>query len=300
MFCYFISACFDFFNCIAGDVELQKYQDEQAEEEWILKALMRVGLQEISCQARKAKRRSSTATRALSFIAPPNDSHQQYLQRAKQRWPGMSWSVIDSGMIAGTTINACFWLSVVAAWSRLPRTHYDASELVNLQEEVLQLAHCLPADFNYVNRQAWQDDLGEAASKLRALVTGPDGYMRAPERMKTWTIAFAALQASSPDGEGMTTQQYYRWLDKVSCNEFADELILAATAEYLKLCIVVVPYTPSDAPSQWAIVEHPCKESRQSQNIDETRVVVLGNDDVHYATDLSKQPMHRNSLLTQR
>ena len=283
--CYFIA--------VAGESELQKLQEEQAEEEWILKALLRVGLREVGCQATKAKRRSSTAKRALSFIAPPNDSHQQYMQRAKERWPGMSCSVIDSGMIAGTTINACFWLSVVAGWSRLPGIHYDDSKLVTLQEEVLQLSHCLPTDFNYVNRKAFHDGLGKAASTLRAWVTGAEGYMRAPERMNTWTIAFAALQASSPVGDGMSAQQYLRWLDKVCCNEFADELILAATAEYLKLRIVVLPYTPSDSPSQWAIAEHPCKERCQSQNIDESRIVVLGNDDVHYATTLFTQPMHR-------
>ena len=76
--------------------------------------------------------------------------------------------------------------------------------------------------------------------------------------------------------------QYHRWLDKVSVNEFADELILAATAEYLKLFIVVVPYTPPGAAGQWAISEHPYKEARQAQNIDETRMIILGNNDVHY------------------
>jgi len=100
--------------------------------------------------------------------------------------------------------------------------------------------------------------------------------------MRTFGIAFAALQASAPDSQGATTESYNRWLDKVSVNEFADELILAATAEYLKLCIVIVPYTPPTAESQWAISEHPCTEARQEQNIDETRMIVLGNNDVHY------------------
>ena len=100
--------------------------------------------------------------------------------------------------------------------------------------------------------------------------------------MRTFGIAFAALQAAAPGSPSATTEMYHRWLDKVSVNEFADELILAATAEYLKLCIVVVPYTPPDAESQWAISEHPYTDARQVQNIDETRMIVLGNNDVHY------------------
>ena len=87
---------------------------------------------------------------------------------------------------------------------------------------------------------------------------------------------------AAPGSPSATTEMYHRWLDKVSVNEFADELILAATAEYLKLCIVVVPYTPPDAESQWAISEHPYKDARQAQNIDETRMIVLDNNDVHY------------------
>ena len=100
--------------------------------------------------------------------------------------------------------------------------------------------------------------------------------------MSTWGVAFAALQASALGSEGVTPQQCHRWLDKVSCNEFADELILAATAEYLKLCIVVVPYAPPSAVDQWAISEHPCRERREAQNVDGMRVVVLGNNDIHY------------------
>ena len=100
--------------------------------------------------------------------------------------------------------------------------------------------------------------------------------------MSKFGLAFAALQASAPGSQSATNEQYHRWLDKVSVNEFADELILAATAEYLKLFIVVVPYTPPDAAGQWAISGHPYKEARQAQNMDETRMIVLGNNDVHY------------------
>ena len=185
-------------------------------------------------------------------------------------------------MIAATTTNACFWLSLVAAWSRLPRMSYDDAELLALQDKLIELGDWRPQDFADVNRRGGNDDFGEVAKQLRVLVTGSDGYLRGETQMRTFGIAFAALQASAPASQGATTESYNRWLDKVSVNEFADELILAATAEYLKLCIVIVPYTPPTAESQWAISEHPCTEARQEQNIDETRMIVLGNNDVHY------------------
>ena len=109
------------FSSQAGAAELQELQDEQAETERILKSLARAGLQELRFQERKAKRRSSTCSRALQSSSPPEDSHDQYLQRSRQEWPGTLFSVIDAGMLAGTTTNACFWLSLVAAWSRLPQ-----------------------------------------------------------------------------------------------------------------------------------------------------------------------------------
>jgi len=133
-----------------------------------------------------------------------------------------------------------------------------------------------------VNRRGGNDDFGEVAKQLRVLVTGSDGYLRGETQIRMFGIAFAASQASAPASQGATTESCNRWLDKVSVNEFADELILAATAGYLKLCIVIVPYTPPTAESQWAISEHPCTEARQEQNIDETRMIVLGNNDVHY------------------
>jgi len=267
----------------AGTTDLQKFQDEQADAEWNFKSLTRVGLHELHLQDAKAKQRSSTCMRPLKSNSPPEGCHDQYLQRSMQHWPGTSFSVIDAGMIAGTTTNACFWLSLVAAWSRLPPAGYDSAELSALQDQVAQLGQWRPRDFAVVNRHGGEDAFGKVAENLRLLVTGSNGYLRDLQCMRTWGLAFAALQASAPGSQSATTQQYYRWLDKVSVHEFADDLILAATAEYIKLCIVVVPYTPPSATNPWPISEHPCQESREAQNIDETRMVVLGNNDVHYA-----------------
>ena len=278
-----IDFCLAHSDSVPADMtDLQELQEEQAEEEWIFQSLIRVGLHEMALLDAQAKRRSAINSRALKTTAPPKDCHDQYLQRSMQHWPGSSFSVIDAGMIAATTTNACFWLSLVAAWSRLPRMPYDDAELSALQDKLIELGEWRPQDFAEVNRRGGNDDFGKVVEQLRVLVTGADGYLRGETKMRTFGIAFAALQASAPATQGATTESYNRWLDKVSVNEFADELILAATAEYLKLCIVIVPYTPPTAESQWAISEHPCTAARQEQNIDETRMIVLGNNDVHF------------------
>ena len=80
-----------------------------------------------------------------------------------QHWPGTSFSVIDAGMIAGTTTNACFWLSLVAAWSRLPPAGYDSAELSALQDQVAQLGQWRPQDFAVGNRHGGEDAFGKVA-----------------------------------------------------------------------------------------------------------------------------------------
>ena len=54
----------------AGTTDLQKFQDEQADAEWIFKSLTRVGLHELHLQDTKAKRRSSTCVRPLEVELP--------------------------------------------------------------------------------------------------------------------------------------------------------------------------------------------------------------------------------------
>ena len=80
-------------------------------------------------------------------------------------------------MIAGTTTNACFWLSMVAAWSRLPPIRYEGAGLSALQDKVTELGQWRPRDFADVNRQGGEDAFGEVAEQLRLLVTSSDGYL---------------------------------------------------------------------------------------------------------------------------
>ena len=67
-------------------------------------------------------------------------------------------------------------------------------------------------------------------------------------------------------------------VSKVSSHEFADELIVAATADMLQLDLRVVPYTPPRAASQWV----PWWSQHSSQDQLNHNRIVLGNADVHY------------------
>ena len=64
--------------------------------------------------------------------------------------------------------------------------------------------------------------------------------------------------------------------------EFADELLLGCLARTLRLWIVAVPLTPPGCRTRWQIQEHPCETLRDELSIDQSRRVVLGNDNVHY------------------
>ena len=72
----------------------------------------------------------------------------------------------------------------------------------------------------------------------------------------------------------------------VATGEFADELILAAAAKRLGICITTMPHTPAGN-AAWAIAQHPVQEEWQSHGI--TEEIVMGNNDVHYVW-LSQDP----------
>ena len=91
-----------------------------------------------------------------------------------------------------------------------------------------------------------------------------------------WTPAFAQLQHEQECSASFS--DYKAWVNKVSTHEFADELILAATADMLQLDLVVVPYTPAGSASQWV----PWWSQHSSQEPVNNNRIVLGNDDVHY------------------
>jgi len=67
-------------------------------------------------------------------------------------------------------------------------------------------------------------------------------------------------------------------VSRLSKNEYADELVVAAVAMELKIKIVCVPYTPPTAGGAWSISQY------QPPNTDlpGDQTVVLGNNDVRY------------------
>ena len=103
--------------------------------------------------------------------------------------------------------------------------------------------------------------------------------MRTEEALQTWRHYFAAVAPGVSDD---SENQFISWLQRVARNEFADELIVAAAALQLRLRIVCIPYTPAGSQQPWAIAERPSGAAQARLGIARERLVVLGNNKVHY------------------
>ena len=223
-----------------------------------------------------ALRRDSKYVKPLRGLCA--DTYEQYLQRSNQAWPGLTWRVHDFGQQADKHCNACFWLSVVAGWSRLPLCLYEDHRLNDLSKRVHGL-HLQGLDRLHDSRPLnGCDALGECAHTLRKLVVGLDGFMLEPDQLMCWISAYAALQAGGQAGHQSSHQSYRNWLKKVSTDDFADELVLAATAKLIAVQITVVPFTPSTANAPWIITAYPANTT----SIQPGHALTLGNNDVHY------------------
>jgi hypothetical protein len=128
-----------------------------------------------------------------------------------------------------------------------------------------------------------RDPLGLCAHQLRQLVVGTDGFMSHGANAMLYMVSFAAHQVGGNNGAASSAQHYHAWLKKVALHEFADELVLSATAKFLDIVITVVPATPSNAAAQWRICEMPCHERQVELGYaaDHPKIT-LGNNDVHY------------------
>ncbi len=93
---------------------------------------------------------------------------------------------------------------------------------------------------------------------------------------------FAAVQEACQQRAQLSLDDYHTWVVKVGTHQFADELVLSATAKLLNVCTVTVPHTPPLSASPWAVAEHPIKASWPMLGLSDDDVIVLGNDDVHY------------------
>ena len=228
-------------------------------------------------QKRLAKRRACKK-KTFRAIASASDVFASYISSAKTMFPNKDWNVFDFGMLADGSINACFWLSLVAGLSRMEE--HDA-DLPNYVSDFLADAQALKAiDLTFLKAEIRQLEgvhpLGKLARRLRELVCGSSGFMLQPINLVKWAPAFAQLQHEQECSASFS--DYKTWVNKVSTHEFADELILAATADMLQLDLVVVPYTPAGSASQWV----PWWSQHSSQEPVNNNRIVLGNDDVHY------------------
>ena len=228
-------------------------------------------------QKRLSKRRACKK-KTFRAIASASDVFVSYISSAKTMFPNKDWNVFDFGMLADGSINACFWLSLVAGLSRMEE-HY--ANLPSYVSDFLADAQALKAiDLTVLKAEISQLEgvhpLGKLARRLRELVCGSNGFMLQPINLLKWAPAFAQLQHEQECSASFS--DYKTWVNKVSTHEFADELILAAAADMLQLDLVVVPYTPAGSASQWV----PWWSQHSSQEPVNNNRIVLGNDDVHY------------------
>ena len=105
---------------------------------------------------------------------------------------------------------------------------------------------------------------------------GENGYMLQKENVCRWAPAFAYLQQEHDFSASFN--DYVHWVRRVADCEYADELVMSATAEMLQVELSVLPYTPPGAKSQWAVWN---SQNSQQLELDSNRIL-LGNDDVHY------------------
>ena len=223
------------------------------------------------------------AIRVASCPGPKAAIIKEYEQRALQRWPGAVWKAVDLGIRAGVHTNACFWLCLAAGLSRCELKDYGSEELHRLHEQ----ARSIPFTDLQRPRTTAVDVVGVVADGLRQCFCGLNGIMFRPDVMAVYAPIFAACNAAYSQWDRPASLEVYKeWITKVARVEFADELIVAAAAKFLNICITTVPRTPvGDSP--WVIAQHPEQERWAAEAI--TEEIVMGNNDVHYVW-LCQQP----------
>ena len=193
----------------------------------------------------------------------------QYAARAARDLQ-LSVQVVDLGQYAGNTANACFWLCLAVGltrsgwvpsrylWRRL--SSFDAAKTSAVPTEGMPVR---------------DSHVGKLAVQLRHhMCLGDDAAMLQPRVRDKIYQAFAALGARGPR---RTLALYKHWVAKLATHEFADELVVLATACELRVRITCVPYTrPGQA--DWRISRY----APVGCDIPVDQTVLLGNDDVHY------------------
>ena len=181
-------------------------------------------------EVKMCKRR--LANRIVSVTLPRQSILDEYQQRAMERWPGVSWTVIDFGAKAGGRNNACFCLRLVAGWSRCSSQDTCNQDLQRLHEQ----ARTITLPDLHRPRTAAFDTLGLVADGLRQYVCGLNGVMLSADAMALYAPLFAACDFVHGDSTRPATLATYKErIIKVGRWDFADELILAAAAKFLRI-----------------------------------------------------------------
>ena len=198
----------------------------------------------------------------------------EYVRRAQGHFNRVM-QVVDFGLYAGQTTNACFWLCLAAGLSK-GHWQVDAQALPGLVgiAGLLDEVRLLPLAFFDGGANVRQSPLGRLAEKLRTyMCAGPGAVLLRRDMLEKLFPAFAAIAAGSVRRE---LHHYKRWVQRLADREFADELVILAVTLELKVRIVCIPYTRPEAANEWAISTYAPPGDPVVTDI------VVGNNDVHY------------------
>ena len=211
-----------------------------------------------------------------------------YEQRARQDL-NLETRAGDLGQFAGDTTAACFWLSLAAglAYARWEVPSQALPALVDapaLLREVRQLS-VSDLDHRTTSLSLRVSPVGQLALLLRRyMCQAPGAALLRRSSVQMIFPAFAALDSQS---DRRQLHHYKSWVNKLASKEYADELVVLATAQALHVEIVCVPYTPESAMAPWVISTYKPRGGEQHPR------VLLGNNDVHYMWLSSQAPRPR-------
>ncbi|MBM4179856.1 MAG: hypothetical protein FJ211_11100 [Ignavibacteria bacterium] len=200
-----------------------------------------------------------------------------YEKRARQDLQ-LETRAVDLGQFAGDTTAACFWLSLAAG---LAHAHWEvpSQALPALADAFALLREVRETSVSDLDRHTTSLSLrvsavGQLALLLRRyMCQAPDGVLLRSSSVQMIFPAFAALDSQS---DRRQLHHYKSWVQKLAAKEYADELVVLATAQALNVEIVCVPYTPESAMAPWVISRYKPGGGQPHPS------VLLGNNDVHY------------------
>ena len=201
----------------------------------------------------------------------------QYEKRSKHDLQ-LSVKVVDLGQYAGDTTAACFWLSLAAG---LAHAHWEAPlqtlpALADVSALLAEVRGTDLTDLDYTTTSVRLRDspVAQVAVLLRQYMChGRAAVMLQSPALKMLFPAFAALDGAA---DSRTMQQFKNWVTKLAFKEYADQLVLWATAHALQVEITCVPFTPESSNAPWVITKYRPSEEASYPS------VLIGNNDVHY------------------